>query len=151
VDIHFLHVRSPNPDAFPVVMTHGWPGSVVEFLEVIDPLVDPGSHGGDPADALHLILPSLPGFGFSGKPTETGWTHKRIASAWAELMARLGYERYGAQGGDWGGVVLTKTVTDLGVRPPRRRCSVRRLEPPLGSAVHHNDRCWRRKLSPIPK
>ncbi|MFG3440683.1 epoxide hydrolase family protein [Nonomuraea sp. NPDC047897] len=101
-DIHFLHVRSPEPDATPLVLTHGWPGSVVEFLDVIGPLSDPRAHGGDPADAFHLVIPSLPGFGFSAPLAEGGWTLKRIARAWAELMARLGYERYGAQGGDWG-------------------------------------------------
>ncbi|MEU8105485.1 epoxide hydrolase family protein [Nonomuraea muscovyensis] len=101
-DIHFLHVRSPEPDATPLVLTHGWPGSVVEFLDVIGPLSDPRAHGGDPADAFHLVIPSLPGYGFSAPLSEGGWTLKRIARAWAELMARLGYERYGAQGGDWG-------------------------------------------------
>jgi hypothetical protein len=100
--IHFLHVRSPQPDALPLVMTHGWPGSVVEFLDVLGPLTDPQSHGGDAADAFHLVLPSIPGFGFSGPSSEPGWTVPHIAYAWAELMRRLGYSRYGAQGGDWG-------------------------------------------------
>ncbi|MEV4218031.1 epoxide hydrolase family protein [Nonomuraea sp. NPDC049725] len=100
--IHFLHVRSPEPDATPLVLTHGWPGSVVEFLDVIGPLTDPGAHGGDPADAFHLVVPSLPGFGFSAPLAGPGWTLERIARAWATLMARLGYDRYGAQGGDWG-------------------------------------------------
>jgi epoxide hydrolase len=103
--VHFLHVRSPQPDALPLVLTHGWPGSVVEFLEVIGPLTDPGAHGGDPADAFHLVIPSLPGFGLSGPTRQTGWTERRVASAFAELMARLGYDRYGAQGGDVGAVV----------------------------------------------
>ena len=103
--IHFLHVRSPEPDAFPLVLTHGWPGSVVEFLDVIGPLTDPRAHGGDPADAFHLVIPSLPGFGFSGPVTEPGWDVERIGRAWAELMHRLGYERYGAQGGDIGASV----------------------------------------------
>ncbi|WP_113701261.1 epoxide hydrolase family protein [Nonomuraea lactucae] len=101
-DIHFLHVRSPEPDATPLILTHGWPGSVVEFLDVIGPLSDPRAHGGDPADAFHLVIPSLPGYGFSAPLAEGGWTLRRIAQAWATLMARLGYERYGAQGGDWG-------------------------------------------------
>ncbi len=101
-NVHFLHVRSPEPDALPVVITHGWPGSVVEFLDVIGPLTDPRSHGGDPADAFHLVIPSLPGFGFSGPTGQTGWTEFRIAKAWAELMRRLGYDRYVAQGGDFG-------------------------------------------------
>jgi epoxide hydrolase len=103
--VHFLHVRSPEPDALPLVLTHGWPGSVVEFLEVIGPLSDPGGHGGDPADAFHLVIPSIPGYGFSGPTREAGWTTDRVAAAWAQLMARLGYERYGAQGGDWGAFV----------------------------------------------
>lgn len=100
--VHFLHVRSPEPGAFPLVVTHGWPGSVAEFLNVIGPLTDPGRHGGDPADSFHLVLPTIPGYGFSGPTTDTGWNVTRIARAWAELMRRLGYERYGAQGGDWG-------------------------------------------------
>lgn len=101
-DIHFMHVRSPEPDALPLVVTHGWPGSVVEFLDVIGPLTDPRAHGGDPADAFHLVMPSIPGFGFSGPTCDAGWTERRIARAFAELMRRLGYERYGAQGGDVG-------------------------------------------------
>jgi pimeloyl-ACP methyl ester carboxylesterase len=104
-NIHFLHVRSPEPDALPLVLTHGWPGSFVEFLEVIGPLTDPRAHGGDPADAFHLVIPTLPGFGFSGPVTDTGWNTTRIASAWAELMRRLGYQHYGAQGGDIGAAV----------------------------------------------
>jgi pimeloyl-ACP methyl ester carboxylesterase len=105
--IHFLHVRSPEPDAFPLVITHGWPGSVVEFHKVIGPLTDPVAHGGDAADAFHVVCPSLPGYGFSDRPARTGWKVPRIAGAWAELMARLGYTRYGAQGGDWGASVTT--------------------------------------------
>jgi pimeloyl-ACP methyl ester carboxylesterase len=100
--IHLLHVRSPEPDAFPLVITHGWPGSFVEFLDIIGPLTDPRAHGGDPADAFHLVIPSLPGFGFSGPTDASGWDTDRIARAWAELMRRLGYERFGAQGGDLG-------------------------------------------------
>jgi pimeloyl-ACP methyl ester carboxylesterase len=103
--IHFLHVRSPEPDAFPLVLTHGWPGSIVEFLDVIGPLTDPRAHGGSAADAFHLVIPSLPGFGFSGPVSEPGWDVQRIASAWAELMHRLGYERFGVQGGDIGAAV----------------------------------------------
>ncbi|MGV9723905.1 epoxide hydrolase family protein [Nocardia beijingensis] len=103
--IHFLHVRSPESGALPLLLTHGWPGSVAEFLDVIGPLSDPMAHGGDPADAFHLVIPSLPGFGFSGPVAEAGWTIERIAKAWAELMRRLGYERYGVQGGDIGGAV----------------------------------------------
>jgi pimeloyl-ACP methyl ester carboxylesterase len=104
-NVHFLHVRSPEPGAFPLILSHGWPGSVVEFLDVIGPLTDPRSHGGDPADAFHLVIPSLPGFGFSGPTREPGWDSFRIAGAFAGLMGRLGYERYGAQGGDFGAFI----------------------------------------------
>jgi epoxide hydrolase len=104
-NIHFLHVRSPEPDALPLVITHGWPGSIVEFMDIIGPLTDPRAHGGDPADAFHVIAPSIPGFGFSGPTRETGWDLARVARAWAELMSRLGYGRYGAQGGDTGSVI----------------------------------------------
>lgn len=103
--VHFLHVRSPEPDAMPLILTHGWPGSVVEFLKVVGPLTDPAAHGGDPADAFHLVIPSMPGFGFSGPTRQTGWNAGRVAGAWAELMSTLGYERYGAQGGDLGALV----------------------------------------------
>ncbi|WP_200952452.1 epoxide hydrolase family protein [Agromyces sp. Soil535] len=104
-NVHFLHVRSPEPDALPLIITHGWPGSIVEFMNIIGPLTDPVAHGGEPADAFHVIAPSMPGFGFSGPTRETGWDMSRIARAWAELMRRLGYERYGAQGGDTGAVI----------------------------------------------
>jgi pimeloyl-ACP methyl ester carboxylesterase len=114
VGIHFLHVRSPHPEAMPLIVTHGWPGSIVEFQKVIEPLTDPTAHGGRPADAFHLVCPSLPGFGFSAKPTTTGWGVDRIASAWARLMDRLGYPRYGAQGGDWGSAITTA----LGAQDP---------------------------------
>jgi len=107
LDVHLVHLRSPHPGALPLVLTHGWPGSVLEFLDVVGPLADPAAHGGDPADAFHVVCPSLPGYGFSARPAETGWGTERIARAWAELMARLGYERYGAQGGDWGAAVTT--------------------------------------------
>ncbi|MEU7833841.1 epoxide hydrolase family protein [Nonomuraea sp. NPDC049129] len=103
--VHFLHVRSPEPDALPLVLTHGWPGSIVEFMKIIGPLTDPRGHGGDPADAFHVVAPSIPGFAFSGPTRETGWDLSRVARAWAELMSRLGYERYGAQGGDSGSVI----------------------------------------------
>ncbi|GAA4877248.1 epoxide hydrolase family protein [Actinomycetospora straminea] len=102
VDIHFVHVRSPHPDALPLIMTHGWPGSVVELLDTVGPLTDPTAYGGAPEDAFHLVLPSLPGYGFSGAPAELGWDSGRIANAWAQLMDRLGYTRYVAQGGDVG-------------------------------------------------
>ncbi|SNX66240.1 pimeloyl-ACP methyl ester carboxylesterase [Streptomyces sp. TLI_55] len=107
LDIHFLHVRSKNPDALPLLLTHGWPGSILDFLKLIGPLTDPVSFGGDAADSFDVVVPSLPGFGFSQKPTQTGWTVSRIASAWAELMRRLGYTKWAAQGGDWGAVVTT--------------------------------------------
>jgi pimeloyl-ACP methyl ester carboxylesterase len=103
--IHFLHVRSPEPDAVPLILTHGWPSSVVEYVDVIGPLTDPRAHGGDPADAFHVVAPSVPGFGFTGPVEEPGWNHARIARAWAELMEVLGYPRYGAQGGDTGSIV----------------------------------------------
>jgi pimeloyl-ACP methyl ester carboxylesterase len=107
VDVHFVHARSPHENALPLIITHGWPGSIVEFHKVIEPLVDPTVHGGDAADAFHVVAPSLPGFGFSGKPTGTGWGVQKIAGAFAELMSRLGYERYVAQGGDWGSAVTS--------------------------------------------
>ncbi|HKT03983.1 MAG TPA: epoxide hydrolase [Rugosimonospora sp.] len=107
VDIHVLHARSPVAGALPLVLTHGWPGSVVEFLDVLGPLSDPVAHGGAAQDAFHVVCPALPGFGFSGKPAQPGWGLDRIAAAWAGLMSRLGYERFGAQGGDWGAGVTT--------------------------------------------
>jgi pimeloyl-ACP methyl ester carboxylesterase len=105
VDIHFIHVKSRHPNALPVIITHGWPGSVIEMLEAIDPLTNPTAHGGSAEDAFHVVIPSLPGYGFSGEPTELGWDSGRIAHAWAELMTRLGYTRYVAQGGDVGALV----------------------------------------------
>jgi epoxide hydrolase len=104
-NIHFMHVRSPEPDALPLIMTHGWPGSIVEFLDIIGPLTDPRSHGGDPAEAFHAVIPSIPGFGLSGPTGAPGWTARRVATAFAELMRRLDYNRYAAQGGDLGAVV----------------------------------------------
>jgi pimeloyl-ACP methyl ester carboxylesterase len=105
VDIHFVHVKSTHPDALPLIMTHGWPGSVIELLDVVGPLTDPPAHGGRAEDAFDLVLPSVPGYGFSGEPTELGWEHIRVGRAWAELMRRLGYARYVAQGGDVGAAV----------------------------------------------
>jgi pimeloyl-ACP methyl ester carboxylesterase len=134
VEIHFIHVRSKHEDALPLIMTHGWPGSVIELLETIGPLTDPTAHGGQAEDAFHLVLPSLPGYGFSGEPTEVGWDLGRTAQAWAELMSRLGYTRYVAQGGDLGAIVtdvmgrqapegllgihMTLLVTTLGAPTP---------------------------------
>jgi pimeloyl-ACP methyl ester carboxylesterase len=104
--IHFIHVRSKHEDALPLIVTHGWPGSIIEQLKIIDPLTNPTAHGASAADAFHVVIPSMPGYGFSGKPASTGWGPERIAGAWAELMARLGYTRYVAQGGDWGAFVV---------------------------------------------
>lgn len=114
VVIHLLHIPSDVPGARPLLLTHGWPGSVVEFLDVIGPLTDPASHGGDPADAFHVVAPSLPGYGFSGHPAEPGWNLERVADAWVELMGRLGYTDWVAQGGDWGALVSTL----IGIRHP---------------------------------
>ncbi len=108
LNIHFIHALSPNENALPIVITHGWPGSIVEFQKVIGPLTDPGAHGGDPADSFHVVCPSLPGYGFSDKPLELGWTVERIAKAWTQLMAELGYGSYLAQGGDWGAMTTTR-------------------------------------------
>lgn len=102
VNVHFLHIRSPEPDALPLIMTHGWPGTVAEFLDVIKPLTDPVAFGGDPRDAFHLVIPSIPGYAFSGPTGQVGWDTERVAHAWMELMRQLGYERYAVQGGDWG-------------------------------------------------
>ena len=107
LNIHFMHIRSSNPNARPLLLTHGWPGSVVEFLKVIGPLTEPQEHGGKADDAFHLVIPSLPGYGFSDKPQATGWGVEKIAEAWAALMARLGYSQYFAQGGDWGSVITS--------------------------------------------
>lgn len=107
LDIHFLHVRSPHPKVLPLIMTHGWPGSVIEFHKVIGPLTAPEQYGGSPTDAFHVVVPSLPGYGFSGRPTSPGWNVARNADAWITLMSRLEYSRYVAQGGDWGAGVTT--------------------------------------------
>ncbi len=102
LDLHFIHVRSKHEDALPLIVTHGWPGSIIEQLKIIDPLTNPTAHGASASDAFHLVIPSMPGYGFSGKPTTTGWDPARIARAWVVLMKRLGYTRFVAQGGDWG-------------------------------------------------
>ncbi len=115
LDIHFIHVRSEHENALPVIITHGWPGSVMELLAVIDPLTNPTAHGGSAADAFDVVIPSMPGYGYSGKPQETGWGPDHIARAWTELMRRLGYTRFVAQGGDWGAI-----ITDvMAVQAPR--------------------------------
>ncbi|WP_407070327.1 epoxide hydrolase family protein [Phyllobacterium endophyticum] len=114
LDIHFIHVRSKHEDALPIIVTHGWPGSIIEQLKIIGPLTDPTAHGGRAEDAFHVVIPSMPGYGFSGKPTTTGWGPERIADAWITLMQRLGYKKYVAQGGDWGALVTEM----IGVRGP---------------------------------
>src|SRR5436190_13301177 len=114
LDIHFIHVKSPHENALPLIITHGWPGSVIEMLNVVGPLTDPTAHGGSAEDAFHLVVPSIPGYGFSGKPTTTGWDTARIARVWAVLMTRLGYTRYVAQGGDWGAII----TDELGAQAP---------------------------------
>ena len=114
LDIHFIHVRSHHADALPLIINHGWPGSIIEQLKIVDRLTDPTSHGGSAADAFHVVIPSMPGYGFSGKPTTTGWGPERMGRAWAELMARLGYTRFVAQGGDWGAFV----VDQMGLQAP---------------------------------
>ena len=114
LDIHFIHVRSDDDDALPLIVTHGWPGSVIEQLKIIDPLTNPTAHGASASDAFHLVIPSMPGYGFSGKPTETGWGPEHIARAYAELMKRLGYDRYVATGGDWGAEIVER----MGVQAP---------------------------------
>jgi epoxide hydrolase len=126
--IHFIHARSPHPDALPLVMTHGWPGSVVEFRKVIGPLTDPVADGGTASDAFHVVCPSLPGYGFSDKPTRPGWTVEKVARAWMELMARLGYDRYGAQGHDWG----TSISASIGQQDPDHVVGIH-LVPPLAA------------------
>jgi pimeloyl-ACP methyl ester carboxylesterase len=114
LEIHFVHVRSPHDDALPLIVNHGWPGSIIEQLKIIDPLTDPTAHGGSAADAFHVVIPSMPGYGFSGKPTSPGWGPERMGRAWAELMKRLGYGSYVAQGGDWGAFV----VDHMGLQAP---------------------------------
>ena len=126
--IHFVHSRSPNPEAFPLLLTHGWPGSIAEFLDVIPPLTFPDAHGGQSIDSFHIIAPSLPGYGFSEPPRTPGWDIRRIAHAFVELMSRLGYARYGAQGGDWGAQVTTR----IGVFDPEH-CVALHLNMPIGS------------------
>ncbi|MBB5187132.1 pimeloyl-ACP methyl ester carboxylesterase [Zhongshania antarctica] len=123
LDIHFLHIRSPHENALPMIMTHGWPGSILEFMKVIGPLTNPTAHGGSADDAFHLVIPSLPGYGFSGKPTGTGWGLERIAKAWINLMARLEYSEFVAQGGDWGSFVTS---------------AIGQIHPPQCRAIHIN-------------
>ncbi|MFE5706197.1 epoxide hydrolase family protein [Rhodococcus koreensis] len=145
-NIHFLHVRSPEPDALPLVLTHGWPGSFVEFLDVIGPLTDPVAHGGNPADAFHVVVPSLPGFGFSGPVRESGWNIHRIAGAWAELMSRLGYDRYGVQGGDIGAGVSPEVA-----RIARDAVAGVHLNGNIGVPIHDVDEAERASLTPLER
>src|SRR3954447_129871 len=126
LDIHFIQVRSKHENALPLIVTHGWPGSVVEQLKIIDPLTDPTAHGGSVSDAFHIVIPSIPGYGFSGKPTSTGWGPERMGRAWAELMKRLGYTGYVAQGGDWGAFV----VDQMGLQAPAGLLAVHTNIPP---------------------
>ena len=126
LDIHFIHQKSPHPDAYPLIITHGWPGSIVEFHKVIQPLVDPTKHGGKAEDAFHVVCPSLPGYGFSGKPSQLGWGVEKIAETWDQLMVRLGYENYGAQGGDWGAAVTTQIGRNIG------HCDAIHINMPIG-------------------
>ena len=114
LDIHFLHVRSKHEDALPLIVTHGWPGSIIEQMKIIDPLTNPTAHGASASDAFHVVIPSMPGYGYSGRPTTTGWGPERIASAWTMLMKRLGYKQFVAQGGDWGAII----VDHMGVQAP---------------------------------
>jgi len=121
-NVHFYHVRSPHPQALPLLLVHGFPGSVVEFLQVVEPLIDPVAHGGNASDAFHLVIPSIPGYGFSGPTVETGWTPWRVGGAFATLMARLGYARYGAHGTDWG----SRIVRDMGLQDPEHLVGIHR-------------------------
>ena len=126
LDVHFIHQKSPHPDAYPLIITHGWPGSIIEFHKVIQPLVNPTKHGGKAEDAFHVICPSLPGYGFSGKPSVSGWGVEKIAETWDQLMVRLGYENYGAQGGDWGAAVTTQIGRNVG------HCDAIHINMPIG-------------------
>ncbi|WP_433334707.1 epoxide hydrolase family protein [Spirillospora sp. CA-294931] len=128
LDVHLAHVRSPHPGAYPLVLTNGWPGSLAEYLKVVGPLTDPPAHGGDAADAFHLVLPTLPGYGFSGKPSRPGWDVHRIARAWLALMSRLGYGRFGAHGSDWG----TSVSTSMAQQDPARVAGIH-LSPPIAA------------------
>ena len=122
IDIHFIHVRSQHEDALPLIVTHGWPGSIIEQLKIIEPLTNPTAHGASAADAFHLVIPSLPGYGFSGKPTTTGWDPARTARAWVVLMKRLGYTQFVAQGGDWGAAVTQAMGIQAASRPGSVSC-----------------------------
>ncbi|MFF2847261.1 epoxide hydrolase family protein [Streptomyces sp. NPDC058001] len=145
--VHFAHIRSPEPDATPLIVTHGWPGSIAEFTRIAGPLCDPRAHGGDPADAFHLVLPHIPGFGFSGPTRETGWEYQRVAAAFAVLMDRLGYARYGTQGGDWGAAISR----ELGRIHPERVIGVHLNLLPGGDATREPDPDELAALSPAER
>jgi pimeloyl-ACP methyl ester carboxylesterase len=152
--VHFVHAPSPEPDALPIIITHGWPGSIVEFLDIIEPLRDPVAHGGEAADAFNVVCPSIPGYAFSGPTGERGWGPRRIAGAWAQLMAGLGYERYGAQGGDWGSMIsaqlglvdpdhLAGIHLNMVVAPPPADVDLSNLTPSEQAALASFDRYQR--------
>ncbi len=155
LDIHFIHVRSDHEDALPLIVTHGWPGSIIELLKIIDPLTNPTAHGGSSSDAFDLVIPSLPGFGFSGKPTTTGWDPPHIARAWTVLMKRLGYTRFVAQGGDWGAVITDVMATQAhpellgmhsnmpGVIPPDVEKAIQSGGPPPSGLSDDEKRAWK--------
>ena len=134
IDVHFIHQRSANEDAVPLLLTHGWPGSFVEFIELIGPLTDPAAYGGNPADAFHVVIPSLPGYGFSDKPAERGYNPERMADVLAGLMERLGYERYGAQGGDWGAIISRSLAGNYGDRLIGLHSNFMLAGPPRGAS-----------------
>src|SRR5262249_24736593 len=154
VDIHFIHVRSKHENALPIIITHGWPGSIIEQLKVIDPLANPTAHGASASDAFDVVIPSIPGYGFSGNPTETGWGPQHIARAWVVLMKRLGYTKFVAQGGDWGALIvdmMAKVAPDEllgihsnmpGVIPPDITKALMRGEPPPSDLSAEERHCW---------
>jgi len=154
LDIHFIHVRSPHENALPLIVTHGWPGSIVEQLKIVEPLTNPTAHGASAADAFHLVIPSMPGYGFSGKPTTTGWGPQRIGKAWVELMKRLGYTQFVAQGGDWGAIVtdwmgVQAAPELLGIHmnmaaaiPPEIDKAIQKGEPMPSDLSDDERRCW---------
>jgi len=154
LDIHFIHVRSKHEDALPLIITHGWPGSIIEMLKIIEPLTNPTAHGGKASDAFHMVIPSIPGYGFSGKPTTTGWDPVRISHTWIELMKRLGYTKYVAQGGDWGAVITDLMAVQAppglvgihsnmpGVVPPDIDKAIQCGCPPPSGLTYDERRAW---------